>query len=149
MGHKTTVRHTIDKQERLVLTAAGRCLMFDDVREHHARLLADPEFDASLDELIDASIVTKIGISADEVRSLAHHQIFSPKSRRAIVAAEPHIFSVARMVEIYHEDVGHEEVKVFCSMNEALKWLGREEEKHQNHDARRTDSEGESVSKRQ
>ena len=123
--------------------------MFDAVKGHQDRLLADPDFDANFDQLIDMTSVTTIDISGDEARILAHRRIVSPKSRRAFVATKPDIFGLGRMMEIYHEDVGHAEVEVFYSMDEALKWLGREEEKHHNHEAGRTDPEEESVRKRQ
>jgi hypothetical protein len=133
-----TLRYSIDKQRRLVLTVAERCVTFADARSHQDRLLADPEFDASFDQLIDATLTTQFDVSAKEARILAECRIVSPESRRAIVATKPHIFGMARMMEIYHSDFGHAEVHVFYSMDEALKWLGREEEKHQNREAGRT-----------
>jgi hypothetical protein len=144
-----TVRSSIDKQRRLVLTKVEGSVTFDDVMGHRDRLLADPQFDASFDELIDATGVTKLDISADEVRTFAHRRVLSVKSRRAVVATRAHIFGVGRMMEIYHEDVVHTETEVFYSMDEALQWLRREEEKHQNHEAGPTDPEEKSVSKRQ
>jgi hypothetical protein len=123
-----TVQSSIDKQRRLVLTKAEGCVTFDDVRRHQDRLLADPEFDASFDQLIDATSVTKFDISADEIRTLAHRHVFSLKSRRAFVATKPAIFGVGQMMKIYHQDIGHTEAEVFYSMDEALKWLGAEEE---------------------
>jgi hypothetical protein len=119
------------------------------MRGHQDRLLADPEFDASFDQLIDATRVTKIDISADEIRTLAHRPVFSLKSRRAFVATKPVLFGLGRMAQIYQEDAGVAAAEVFDSMDEALKWLGREEENHQNHEAGRTAPEEESVSKRQ
>jgi len=143
------VKHSIDKQRRLVLTTAEGCVTFDDVTEHQDRLLADPDFDLNFDQLIDMTNVTTLDVSADGARMIAHRRIFSPKSRRAIVATKPHIFGMGRMMEIYHEDVVHTETEVFYSMDEALQWLRREEEKHQNHEAGPTDPEEKSVSKRQ
>jgi len=134
-----TVRYFIDKERQLVLTTAEGCVMFDDVKGHQDRLLADPDFDANFDQLIDMTNATKVDISGDQARTLAHRRIVSAKSRRAFIATEPHIFGLGRMMEIYHEDVGYAEVEVFYSMDEALKWLEREEEKHQNHEARQTD----------
>jgi hypothetical protein len=122
---------------------------FDDVRSHQDRLLADPEFDPSFDQLIDATTVTRVDLSADEVRTIAQRHIFSLKSRRALVATKPDVFGVCRMMEIYQEDAGHTELQVVYSMEEALQWLGREEEQHQNHEVGRASHEEESVSKRQ
>jgi hypothetical protein len=125
------VRHSIDKQRRLILTTAEGRLTFDDIRAHQDRLLADPDFDASFDQLIDATDATIFGVSADQARTLAERRIVSPESRRAFVAAESHIFGLGRMMEIYHEGRGYADVQVFYSMNEALNWLSREGEKPQ------------------
>ena len=118
------LRYSIDKQRRLILTNAEGCVTFDDVRSHQDRLLADPEFDAGFDQLIDTTLTTKLDISAGQARTLAERRIVSPESRRAIVATKPHIFGMGRMMEIYHLDVGSGG-QVFYSMDEALKWLGK------------------------
>ena len=100
------VTYSIDKQRRLILTIAEGGVTFDDVRGHQDRLLADPDFDVSFDQLIDTTAVTKVDISASEARILAERRIVSPESRRAFVATKPHIFGLGRMMEIYHEPLG-------------------------------------------
>ena len=132
MGSDMNLRYSIDKQRRLILTTAEGRVMFDDIRGHQDRLLANPDFDPSFDQLIDATAATNLEISADEARALANRRIFSPKSRRALVATEPHIFGLGRMMEIYHEGLKSADVHVFYSMDAALNWLERverEEEK--------------------
>jgi hypothetical protein len=127
------VRYSIDKQRRLILTTAEGALTFDDIKGHQDLLLADPDFDASFDQLIDATNALRFGISADEARILAERRIVTPESRRAFVATEPHIFGLARMMEIYREGREYAEVHVFYSMDEALKWLEKgKEENHEN-----------------
>jgi len=42
---------------------------FDDIRGHQARLLADPDSDASFDQLIDTTPVTNFDISTDEAKN--------------------------------------------------------------------------------
>jgi hypothetical protein len=111
----------------LIVTTAEGHVMFDDIRSHQDRLLADPIFDASFDQLIDTTPATTIDISADEARDLASRRIVSPESRRAFVATKPHIFGLGRMMQIYHEDLGYADVHVFYSINEALEWLKRRE----------------------
>jgi hypothetical protein len=127
MGWKMNVRYSIDKQRRLILTTAEDSVMFDDIRGHQDRLLADPDFDASFNQLIDTTAVMKLDISPDEARILAGRRIVPPESRHAFVATKPRVFGLGRMMEIYHEPLGY--VQVFHSMDEALKWLDREEEK--------------------
>jgi hypothetical protein len=116
----------------LILTIAEGRVIFDDIRDHQDRLLANPDFDPSFDQLIDMTAATKLEISEYEARTLATRRIFSPKSRRALVATEPHIFGLGRMMEIYRDGLSYAEVHVFYSMDKALNWLERvegEEEK--------------------
>jgi hypothetical protein len=63
------------------------------------------------------------GFLAQDTRILAQRRVLAPESRRAIVAVKPHIYGLARMAEVYHEDLEYAEVEVFYSMDEALKWL--------------------------
>jgi len=123
------VRYSIDKHRRLIVTTAEGCVTFDDVRGHQDRLLVDPDFDASFDQLIDTTSATRFDISAHEARVLAERRIVSPESRRAFVATEPHIFGLGRMMEIYYELLGLGNARAFYSMDEALKWLEREEQR--------------------
>jgi hypothetical protein len=64
---------------------------------------------------------------ADEARILAERPIASSESRRAFVAVRAHIFGLGRMMEIYHEPLGC--TQVFYSMDEAVKWIERREDK--------------------
>jgi hypothetical protein len=103
--------------------------MFHDIRGHQDRLLADPDFDAKFDQLIDTTPATEFDISADEAKILAQRRIVSPESRRAFVATVPHIYGLGRMMEVYHEDLEYTDVQVFYATDEALKWLARDQEK--------------------
>jgi len=129
MGHTWKVSYVIKKQRRLISTMAEGRVGFADIRDHQDRLLADPDFDPTFDQLIDTIPATKFDISAEEARILAQRQVVSSASRRAFVAVKPHIFGLARMMEIYHEALGYADAAVFYSMDEALKWLERGEEK--------------------
>jgi hypothetical protein len=123
MGRKTKVSYSINKERRLILTIAEGCVRFDDIKDHQDRLLADPDFDVSFDQLIDTIPAEEIHISADEARIIAGRPIVSPDSRRAFVAIKPHIFGLGRMMAIYHAGFGLADAEVFYSMDEALKWL--------------------------
>jgi hypothetical protein len=124
------IRSFTDKERRLIRTTAEGCITFDDAKRHQERLDADPDFDTSFDQLIDTTRMEKFDISADEARVLATHRLFSPDSRRAFVASKTHVFGLGRMMEIYRDGLAYAEVEVFYSMDEALKWLKREEAKH-------------------
>jgi hypothetical protein len=86
---RTNVRYTIDKERRLILTTAEGRVTFDDIKDHQDRLLVDPGFDESLDQMIDTTAVTKIDLSVRDARVLGERRIVSPESRRAFVATEP------------------------------------------------------------
>jgi hypothetical protein len=115
----------------LILSTAEGLVTFDEVRDHQDRLLADPDFDASFDQLIDMTAATKLKISAAEARILAMRHILSPKSRRAFVANKPHIFGLGRMMEIYRDGPGYADVQVFYSVDEGMQWLERVETKEE------------------
>jgi len=129
MGREMKVRYSIDKQRRLILTTAEGSVTFEDIRGHQDRLLADPSFDPNFDQLIDTTPAAMLEISPSEARILAQRRMFSSESRRAFVAVKPHIFGLGRMMQIYREGFEDAEVQVFYSMQEAWKWLKREEEK--------------------
>ena len=129
MGRESKVRYLIDKQRQLIRTTAEGCVRFDDIRDHQDRLLADPDFDGSFDQLIDTTPATRFDISRHEAKILAQRRMLSPEARRAFVAIKPHIFGLGRMMMIYHEGLKSAEVQLFYSMDEALKWLKRGEEK--------------------
>ena len=115
------VSYSIDKQRRLIVTTAEGSVTFGDIKGHQDRLLADPDFDVSFDQLIDTTPASAIDISAAQARVLAQRRIVSPESRRAFVATQPAIFGLGRMMQIYHEPIGPAEV--FDSTDEALKWI--------------------------
>jgi hypothetical protein len=68
--------------------------------------LNDPSFDPELNELVDLRSVTEFALSSDEIRTFARRRIYSPESRRALVASSPHIFGLGRMWEAYTAPVG-------------------------------------------
>jgi hypothetical protein len=117
-----SVRYVIDKKHGLVLTIGEGSVTFSEIRNHQDRLLRDPDFDASFNQLIDVTAATRFDMSADEAREIACRQIVSPASRRAFVASESHIYGFGRLMEIHHES--RAQVQVFYDRDEALKWLG-------------------------
>jgi hypothetical protein len=122
--YRWKVNYVIDRSARLVVTVAEGRVVFDDIRDHQNRLLADPDFEITFDQLIDTSPAQEVDITQDEARVLAQRRIVSSESRRAFVAVKPHIFGLGRMMEIYHTDLGYAKVRVTDSMQEALNWLG-------------------------
>lgn len=76
--------------------------------------------------MIDVTTARRFDMSADEARDVANRRIFSSASRRAFVASEPHIYGLGRLMQAHQEE--HTQVQVFYSRDEALKWLGINED---------------------
>jgi hypothetical protein len=118
-----SVTYTIDKSQRLIVTVAEGDVQFGDIRDYQNRLVADPDFDPTFDQLIDATRAGSFKLTADQARILASRAIVSRNCRRAFVTTQPHIFGVASMMASYHESLAPSQV--FHSMEDALNWLGK------------------------
>jgi hypothetical protein len=71
--------------------------MFDDIKDHQDRLLADPDFDRNFDQLIDTIPAKQFDLSPEEARMLAERLIVSPWSYRDFVATKPHIHGLGAL----------------------------------------------------
>ena len=117
--------YRIDVARRLVLSTGQGRVTFADVKAHQDRLLSDPHFDPSFNQLNDLVAVTHLVVSGEQGRNLALRHVFSPASKRAIVAVNPHVFGLARLMQTYHSLAeGGSEVRVFSNLDAALEWLG-------------------------
>jgi len=120
------VRYVIHKELRLVVSVGEGTLTIDELKAQQNRLLNDPDFDPTFDHFNDYTAVTGADMSVDELRAYASRQVFSPTSRRAVVARQPAVFGLSRVFEVWHEE--RSQVGVFYDRNEALKWLGLRED---------------------
>lgn len=76
--------YKIDKDRRLVLTTGSGVYTLADAVSHMDKLTKDPDFDPRFSQIVDFTQVTRIELSADEIRRLAQRTIFSGSSRRAL-----------------------------------------------------------------
>ena len=113
--------YIIDKPRRLVISTALGTVTFSEITSQQDRLLSDPNFDATFNQLIDATATTRLELTAEEARIVADRKVFSTLSKRAVVASKPDIFGMSRMIEAHHR---HSEVTVFYLMHDACEWLG-------------------------
>jgi hypothetical protein len=66
-------------------------------------------------------------MTSEQARTLARRMIFSATSKRAFVAANPAIFGVGRMWEIFTDlSDNPSQIRVFYDLPSALKWLNLE-----------------------
>jgi hypothetical protein len=122
-------RYIIDRERRLIISSAWDRVSHQEILAHRNRLKTDPDFDPSYNQLIDGRAVTALDLSVDEAREIASTSPFSSPARRAIVATDLTILSIARLAEAYSGPArGREEVRVFHDYSAALEWLGIEPE---------------------
>jgi hypothetical protein len=115
--------YKIDKELRLVLTSAFGVLTRDEILTSRQQLLEDPDFDPSYSQVQDYSGVTKIELTADDVRSLAQASVFSSQARRALVVKDDLQFGLSRMFGTHRESAGEMGIRVFRNLHEAVDWV--------------------------
>jgi hypothetical protein len=119
------VGYTIDNERRLVITTGSGRVTFAEVKAQYDQILSDPAFDPEFNQLIDGTAITTLDLSVDEVRTIVQRKVFSPVSRRALVATLPAVFGTLRMAGTYHEvaNASPAEICVFHDIPSASKWL--------------------------
>ena len=120
--------YIIDKERRLVISVGVDLVTFAEMKAHQDQLLRDPDFNPEFNQLIDATEVTAVDLSRDGAQEITHRNIYSPISRRALVATRPAVFGMGRLLMTYFEMADPpSQTNVFYSLAPALKWLGVEE----------------------
>jgi hypothetical protein len=116
--------YVIDKQRRLVITTASGVLTFHDCLQHQDRLIKDPEFDPTYNQLLDFLEVTRIQIDETTLRFLMVRHVFSNQSRRAVVGSGTPFEEFAKAaIRLRKEYLGAESASIFSDREEALRWL--------------------------
>jgi hypothetical protein len=115
--------YKIDKHRRLVMSTASGVFTPADALAHAEKLLKDPDFDPSFSQFIDLVQVTAWEIDPAELRSLAQVNVFSPHSRRAILAPTDLTFGFGRMFEMLRDFAGETGIRVFRIRDDAMAWV--------------------------
>jgi len=113
----------IDKERRLVMSTWSDVVTRADAFAHQENLRKHPDFDRSFSQLVDLSHVTRIEFTHEDVEWFARATIFSPNSRRAILAPADLVFGLARTFEILRDTVGEKGIRVFRNLEDALEWV--------------------------
>ncbi|MGC2447540.1 MAG: hypothetical protein WA477_07845 [Candidatus Sulfotelmatobacter sp.] len=120
-------RYVILKERRLVVSLGWGRLSFADFRLQQDALTQDPDFDPAFDQLVDVSEATSLALSIEEAKTIATRGIFKPTSKRAVIAINPEVFGMGRMMDVYHAmATGRDKVRIFYDRESALRWLGLE-----------------------
>src|SRR5580704_9792301 len=115
--------YKIEKERSLVMSTGAAVLTLADLLAHQEKLLADPDFSPDFSQLWDLTHVTQVELTSKDVHRLAQRSIFSPDSRRAILASRDLVFGLARMFEIYRDILGENGIRVFRNLDDALEWV--------------------------
>jgi hypothetical protein len=116
--------YIIDKHRRLVITKVSGVLTFQDCLRHQDRLIKDPDFDATYNQLLDFFEVTSIQLDELALRFLMIRHVFSGQSRRAVTGSGTQFEEFAKKaIELRKEYLGAEDARIFSDREEALRWL--------------------------
>jgi hypothetical protein len=104
----------------------------DKLTGAYRALVAEPDYDAGADDLVDLRGVTHLGVTPVGMRSLM--ELFAPvddlaiPTRLAIVAPNDAVYGVSRVYEMLRGKGVPEEIAVFRDLLDAMHWLaeGRE-----------------------
>jgi hypothetical protein len=113
----------IDKQHKLVITTCSGILTAAELFAHQKALRKHPDFDPGYSQFVDLSDVTKLELTGEDINRFAEGTIFSPHSRRAVLAPRDVDYGVARMYAILREFKGEEGIQVFRNRDEAMNWV--------------------------
>lgn len=120
--------YVVYKAQRLVVSTGSGILTGEEIRECQVRTTTDPDFNPEFNQLVDVRQVTDLKMFIDEFKSLARRKVFTSGSRRAFVAASPHVFGMGRVWQAHSElsTDNPSEIQVFYDLPSALEWLGLE-----------------------
>ena len=121
-----TIDSEIIKSKRLVITTVKGLMKADELESSQWNLQKHPDFDPTFDHLFDMSSVVDIeDISAQNIKRIAHIRIFSPDSRRAVVAPDDLAYGFSRMYEVFSKATDSN-FGIFRIMDDAINWLKEE-----------------------
>lgn len=106
-----------------MLSTASGVLVPEDVMKHDNDLAKDPEFDRNFSQLLDSTHITKLELTATDVKRFAATDLFAPHARRAIIVKDNLCYGFARMFEILREGKGDSGIAVFKELEDGLEWI--------------------------
>jgi len=115
--------YKIDKEHRVVLTTAFGAVTLADLLAHREQVLNDPDFDPTYSQIVDFTQATKMEVRGQDVEQFAQYDLFSPQSRRALVAPSNEKYGLCRMYATLREVHGETGIRVFHAIDEALDWV--------------------------
>jgi hypothetical protein len=127
------IRIRVDRSARVRHAVLEGTIGDDDLVDAYAAVLEDPDFDPTLNDLVDARAVRRVDVTPAGVRRLADliQQIdrLALPTKVAVVAGDDVAYETALMYEAVRAGQrAPAEHRVFRDMDEARRWLGMEAE---------------------
>jgi hypothetical protein len=120
-------RYLIDLDRGIVVSSGWGRVTYAELKAHQDRLVNDPDFYPELNQLVDGTAVTTLDMSPEEAKAIGSRKFFSRKSKRALLANDLQILSIARIFQQHAQREGNREnVSVFHERRAAMEWLGVE-----------------------
>ena len=121
---------TPDASQRLRTSVMAGTVTDGELIAAYRALLESPDYDATLDDLVDAREIVRVEVTPDGVREVAGivaaMDAKNPGTRVAIVAPGGAAYVMARLYGFYREaQNAPAEHRVFRDMTEAHTWLAR------------------------
>ena len=112
--------YSIDPVRRIVTLRLFGLVRGQEGLDARERIVADPAYDPTFDELIDATGASGFDVSGAMVRGAADSPLLSNRVRRAMVAPSDEAYGIFRM---FQSAMDQPELRVFRSRDEAERWL--------------------------
>lgn len=112
---------------KLAISTFTGTLSGDDMEAVGRELAQHPDFDPKYSHILDFRGVTATTVSPDFLRAFAEQEpVFSRTAKQVGVAPQPHIFGLARMLQILRES-RLPNIAIVRTLSEAYKALGIEQ----------------------
>lgn len=112
----------LDLKNKIVYSKGTGKITNADIVEYPEKLKTFPDFKPDFHHLFDLKEVEEIKVKTKMIYEVIQISIFSPMSKRAIIARSSNYFNILRMYELIN-DPRKKRVQIFQTVKEAYKWI--------------------------
>lgn len=112
----------LDLKNKIVYSKGTGKITNADIVEYPSKLKTFPDFTPDFHHLFDLKEVEEIKVKTKMIYEVIQISIFSPTSKRAIIAHSSNYFNILRMYELIN-DPRKKRVQIFQTVKEAYKWI--------------------------
>ena len=128
------ITFSYDAQNRCRLARFVGVITDRELLEAFVALLRDPGYDATLNDLVDLSAVTHMGVTREGIQRLLalydERAAEARYTRNAIIAPTDVLYGVSRMFQTLRGEGLPSEVEVFRTREDAERWMAGPSDSH-------------------